>query len=70
MKLNDSKFRSIKNLFARELIDQFYPFISQDIKNELYYYTLDNFNQMNYEDVIKTIENHYTSKWIEVNTND
>ena len=45
MKLNDSKFRSIKNLFARELIDQFYPFISQDIKNELYYYTLDNFNQ-------------------------
>ena len=40
------KLQSLINLYSREIIDEFYPFISQDIKNELYYYNLDQFKEM------------------------
>ena len=64
------KLKSLINLYSREIIDEFYPFISQDIKNELYYYNLDQFKEMKNLDVIKIIKNHYGQEWIEANTND
>ena len=64
------KLQSLINLYSREIIDEFYPFISQDIKNELYYYNLDQFKEMKNLDVIKIIKNHNAQEWIEANTND
>tara|TARA_R100000664_G_scaffold26059_1_gene36161 strand:+ start:261 stop:467 length:207 start_codon:yes stop_codon:yes gene_type:complete len=68
--MQQQKLESLKNLYSREIIDEFYPFISQDIKNELYNYNLDQFKDMTESDVIQTIKKYYGEEWIEVNTND